>query len=380
MSVLTLPSSESLSLTVRARALVFEDPASLQLLERIGQVAPSDATVLIHGETGTGKEIVARHVHNLSSRRNRPFVAINCSAFPESLVEAELFGHERGAFAGATGAKEGWFEAAQGGTLFLDEIGDLPLRVQVKLLRVLQEREVVRIGSRQPTPIDVRLIAASNVELQEAVAAGRFREDLYYRLAVAPLTILPLRQRTGDILPLAQHFLAVFRQKLRTDVVGLTPDAVERLRGYPWPGNIRELENVIHHALLVCRGSEITVADLRLAAPAALSVAANPTNQGGTSAWDALETALVALYEQSPPDLHARIEAAVVRSAYRFCHHNQMEAARLLDVTRNVLRARLIDAGDLRAPASKAARAQRRLQARTTADVIPIGSRLASPS
>jgi sigma-54-specific transcriptional regulator len=182
MPVLTLPDAAARSLTVRAKALVFHDPRSQALLQRIRQLAPSDATVLIVGETGTGKEIVARHVHQLSARAPQPFVAVNCGAFSETLVESELFGHERGAFTGATASKPGWFEAAQGGTLFLDEIGDLPPAVQVKLLRVLQEREVVRLGSRQPVPIDVRLLAATNVDLQQAVLAGRFREDLYYRL------------------------------------------------------------------------------------------------------------------------------------------------------------------------------------------------------
>jgi aliphatic sulfonates family ABC transporter substrate-binding protein len=349
MPVLTLPSSDALSLTVRAKAAVFEDALSRALLERIGQVAPSEATVLIQGETGTGKEIVARHVHALSGRRAQPFVPINCGAFPESLIEAELFGHERGAFTGATQGKEGWFEAAEGGTLFLDEIGDLPLRVQVKLLRVLQEREVVRLGSRQPTPIDVRLIAASHVDLREAVTAGRFREDLYYRLAVATLEIRPLRERPGDVLALAQHFIEVYRSKLGVPAVELAPDAIAALLAYPWPGNIRELENVVHHALLVC-GQPITARDLRLATPPPVpdpQITAAPAD-ADRSPWQLLDRALLALYQQNPADLHARLEEAIFRSAYQFCHRNQMETARLLNVTRNVLRARLINAGELR--------------------------------
>jgi hypothetical protein len=184
------------------------------LLAHLQQVAPSEASVLIIGETGTGKELVARHIHNLSARRNRPFVAVNCGAFSESLVEAELFGHEKGAFTGALSAKAGWFEEADGGTLFLDEIGDLPMAIQVKLLRVLQEREVVRLGSRKSIPIDVRVLAATNVQLEKAINAGHFREDLYYRLNVVSLELSPLRERPGDILPLTRHFIEAYSQRL----------------------------------------------------------------------------------------------------------------------------------------------------------------------
>jgi transcriptional regulator of acetoin/glycerol metabolism len=184
------------------------------LARPLQQVAPSEASVLIIGETGTGKELVARHIHNLSARRNRPFVAVNCGAFSESLVEAELFGHEKGAFTGALSAKAGWFEEADGGTLFLDEIGDLPMAIQVKLLRVLQEREVVRLGSRKSIPIDVRVLAATNVQLEKAINAGHFREDLYYRLDVVSLELSPLRERPGDILPLTRHFIDAYSQRL----------------------------------------------------------------------------------------------------------------------------------------------------------------------
>ena len=185
-----------------AAAQVFEDPRSRALLGHIRQVAPSEASVLIIGDTGTGKELVARQIHDLSARRAAPFVAVNCGAFSESLFEAELFGHEKGAFTGAHCAKTGWFEAANGGTLFLDEIGDLPMALQVKLLRVLQEREVVRLGSRKSQPIDVRVLAATNVHLEKAINAGHFREDLFYRLNVVTLPLSPLRERPGDILPL----------------------------------------------------------------------------------------------------------------------------------------------------------------------------------
>ena len=235
MTILTLPNVEGRSLTVRAKALVFEDERSRALLRRLEQVAPSHATVLVIGETGTGKEIVARHIHELSPRARGPFVAVNCGAFSETLVESELFGHEKGAFTGAVGTKPGWFEAADGGTLFLDEIGDLPAAVQVKLLRVLQEREVVRVGSRQPIPIDVRLVAATNVKLEQAVAEGRFREDLYYRLRVAVLELPSLRERPGDILPLAGFFLQQYRHRLQIAEVRMTGESERRLLAIAGP-------------------------------------------------------------------------------------------------------------------------------------------------
>ena len=197
---------------------------------------------------------MARHLHALSPRKNGPFAAINCGAFSETLVESELFGHERGSFTGAAVSKPGWFESANGGTLFLDEIGDLPQSTQVKLLRVLQEREIVRVGSRKPTPIDVRLIAATNVNLEDAVKAGRFREDLFYRINVVPIQLAPLRNRPGDILPLTKHFISSYKNRLHTKEPDLPTETIRLLLNYPWPGNIRELENVIHRALLVSDG------------------------------------------------------------------------------------------------------------------------------
>lgn len=199
--VLSFSEPRSLTLSVRASALVFEDPVSRQLLKQIERIAPSDATVLIVGETGTGKELVARHIHALSARRNGPFGALNCAALTESLIESELFGHEKGAFTGALSSKDGWFESANNGTLFLDEIGDLPLGLQAKLLRVLQEREVVKVGARRATPVNVRVIGATNVNLEEAVEAGRFRADLYYRFNVATVQLVPLRDRPGISCP-----------------------------------------------------------------------------------------------------------------------------------------------------------------------------------
>jgi len=364
MPVLTLPQGEKLSLSVRAKALVFEDPKSRALLSRIQQVAPSSATVLIAGETGTGKEIVARHIHQLSNRAHRPFVAVNCGAFSESLIESDLFGHEKGAFTGAAIGKAGWFEEADGGTLFLDEIGDLPLTAQVKLLRVLQEHEVVRLGSRHPVPVDVRLIAATNVRLEEAVAAGHFREDLFYRLAVAKVSVDALRDRAGDILPLAHYFLAVYASRLGTGgsagVPTLTAAAERCLLAHPWMGNIRELENAIHHALLVCRGGQITPEDLPLitmpprrstGAHATLSapppVEAPPPATPVLDPRDKLRSALRELYDEGAPGLWSDIEEMVMLTAYEHSRENQLRTARLLGVSRNVVRARLLQFGAL---------------------------------
>src|ERR1700754_1332229 len=261
--ILTLPDSHTAPLTIRAKALVFHDPQSRLLLDHVERLARSDATVLVTGETGTGKELIARHIH-ATSGRGGPFVAVNCGAFSETLIDAELFGHEAGAFTGASHARAGWFEAANGGTLFLDEIGDLPMSLQVKLLRVLQERQVVRLGSRRTIPLDVRLVAATNIDLARAVAAQHFRADLYYRLSVAGVRLPALHERQADILPLAEHFVGVYCNRLGIRSVPLSAEAVDALRRYSWPGNIRELENVIHYALIVCAGDEIHPADLKL--------------------------------------------------------------------------------------------------------------------
>lgn len=357
--LLTLPNAGALS--IRAKALVFEDPGSAALLKRVEQVAPTDATVLIIGETGTGKELLARHVHQ-SSRRRGPFVAVNCGAFSESLIDTELFGHESGAFTGATHAREGWFEAANGGTLFLDEIGDLSLGLQVKLLRVLQERQVVRLGSRKPISLDVRLIAATNVDLRDAVAAGHFRADLFYRLSVATLELRPLYERPGDILPLAHHFLTRYAERLGIAGANLAPAAEQALLTHDWPGNIRELENVIHYALIVAPSSTLQATDLQAihrsvrsaprSAPASLCAAMSQTlTEVAPRRTEALRAVLLQCMNSADPDLYDQVEATLVTTAHEFCAGNQVHTARLLGVTRNVLRTllkrhRMLDAGN----------------------------------
>jgi sigma-54-specific transcriptional regulator len=339
--LLTFPDPQKISLSIRASALIFADPESEKLLSLIERVAPSNATVYIKGETGTGKELVARHIHALSPRRNGPFAAINCGAFSESLVESELFGYERGAFTGAVGNKIGWFESANGGTLFLDEIGDLPLSTQVKLLRVLQEREIVRIGSRTPTPIDVRLIAATNVNLEEAVQAGRFREDLYYRINVVPVQLAPLRERQGDILPLVEHFIDIYKDRLHTQAPQLHPDTIRLLLEYAWPGNIRELENTVHRALLVCDGNVLKPSHLNL--PLIKKVASHQPEAANQSEPDAiqLEDVFARLFEQGHPELHEHIQRKLILQAYEHSRLNQVQAAKLLGISRNVLRTQL---------------------------------------
>ncbi len=344
MQLLTLPPHPALATSIRATAQVFEDPKSKALLAHLKQVAPSDASVLIIGETGTGKELVARHIHSLSERRDQPFVAVNCGAFSESLVEAELFGHEKGAFTGAIAAKAGWFEAANGGTLFLDEIGDLPMPIQVKLLRVLQEREVVRLGSRKSIPINVRVLAATNVQLEKAINAGHFREDLYYRLDVVNLELQPLRERAGDILPLVRHFIAAYSQRLGYGPIRITAEAEHKLSHYSWPGNIRELENVIHHTLLICRDGLIQRDDLRLSH---LRIERDDPVISDESAETLLQRAFQKLFEEQAGALHEKVEDALLRAAYRFSHCNQVHTAALLGLTRNVTRSHLIRIGEL---------------------------------
>ncbi|WP_095139367.1 sigma-54 dependent transcriptional regulator [Pseudomonas sp. Irchel s3a10] len=240
------------------------EPASAQLLELAARVARSDSTVLISGESGTGKEVLARYIHQHSHRANQPFIAINCAAIPDNMLEATLFGHEKGSFTGAIAAQAGKFEQADGGTILLDEISEMPLGLQAKLLRVLQEREVERVGARKPITLDIRVVATTNRDLAGEVAAGRFREDLFYRLSVFPLAWRPLRERTADILPLAERLLNKHVNKMKHAAAKLSPQAQACLTGYPWPGNVRELDNAIQRALILQQGGLIQPQDFCL--------------------------------------------------------------------------------------------------------------------
>lgn len=250
--------------SAEAGAVIAQDAVSRELMALAERVAASHSTVLISGESGCGKEVMARFIHNHSPRNKQVFVAINCAAIPDNLLESTLFGYEKGAFTGAQTAQSGKFEQANGGTLLLDEISEMPLQLQAKLLRVLQEREVERIGGKKPIALDVRVLATSNRDMQAEVAAGRFREDLYYRLNVFPLRIAPLRERVQDILPLAQHLLGELAQITGRHGLSLSKQAEERLTVYTWPGNIRELENVIQRAMIIAPGNVIEAAHLYL--------------------------------------------------------------------------------------------------------------------
>ncbi len=260
----------------RAGAMIGTSPALARVRELIGRVAPTDATVLIEGETGTGKELAARAIHDASRRRDRALIVVNCAALPGELVESELFGHEKGAFTGAVAQRRGRFELADGGTVFLDEIGELPLAAQAKLLRVLQEGEFERVGAARSLRVDVRVIAATNRDLRAEVAAGRFRQDLYYRLNVVPIHLPPLRERRDDIEPLVRHFAQAAARRLGRPLDGIAPRFIAAARAYDWPGNIRELENLVERALIVSPASTLDASDLlapagRPAAPPAVA-------------------------------------------------------------------------------------------------------------
>ncbi|MEB2284357.1 MAG: nitrogen regulation protein NR(I) [Polyangiaceae bacterium UTPRO1] len=321
--------------------LIGTSPAMQDIFKTIGRLASSDATILIEGESGTGKELIARAIHAHSPRWSGPFIALNCAALPRDLLESELFGHERGAFTGANERRIGRFEAAGGGTLFLDEIGDMPLDLQVKLLRVLQEREFSRVGSTTTIATDARMIAATNQILERAVRDGRFREDLYFRLKVVPIVVPPLRERRGDIPQLIRHFLAKANAEMGTDINSITPEAEALLVRHPWPGNVRELENMLVRAAVLAPGETLTEADLQL------PEAAPPPALAGSLA-ETLHSAVAALVNdpnRPGKDLHAAVVAAVERPLLEFVlaqtGGNQLRAADLLGINRNTLRKKL---------------------------------------
>ena len=297
-----------------------------EIFATIERVAPTRATVLLAGESGVGKDLIARAIHFHSPRRDRPLVKINCTAIPENLMESELFGYEKGAFTGAVTSKPGKFEQADTGTVFLDEIGDVPGPIQVKLLRILQEREFERLGSNVTRHTDVRIIAATNQDLRAALEQGTFREDLYYRLNVVPLNIPPLRDRKQDIPFLANHFIRKLAADSGSAVESITDAAMERLMAYHWPGNVRELENVIERSLVLCRGSQLDAGDVLLES------APRPRSQNGQHFLP--EGLTLDQYEQE-----------LIREALRRADGNKSHAARLLGLTRNALRYRLTQMG-----------------------------------
>ncbi|KAB0548733.1 sigma-54-dependent Fis family transcriptional regulator [Pseudomonas argentinensis] len=324
---------------------VAREPASLQLLELAARVARSDSTVLITGESGTGKEVLARYLHQQSPRSSGPFVAINCAAIPDNMLEATLFGHEKGAFTGAVASAPGKFELAEGGTILLDEISEMPLALQAKLLRVLQEREVERVGARKPIRLDIRVLATSNRDLAAEVAAGRFREDLFYRLSVFPLAWRPLRERPADILPLAERLLAKYVKKMNLAPLRLSVQAVACLTGHAWPGNVRELDNAIQRAVILQQNGVIEPHDLCLTAPigfAQLSQAPQAVVPG--VAMPAVPDAIVADGALGE-DLRRR-EYQVIIDILRAERGRRKEAAERLGISPRTLRYKLAQMRD----------------------------------
>jgi DNA-binding NtrC family response regulator len=309
--------------------IIGRSPLMREIFHTVERVAPTRATVLLAGESGVGKDMIARAIHQHSPRKNHAFVKINCTALPENLMESELFGYEKGAFTGATTSKPGRFEQADKGTAFLDEIGDVPPHIQVKLLRILQERQFERLGSNVTRNVDVRVVAATNVDLRAALEQGRFREDLYYRLNVVPINVPSLRERKEDIPFLAMHFVRKLAPEVGATAQEISPAAVDRLVAHSWPGNVRELENTIERSLVLASGDVLEPADIRIEAP---------RNGPGTS-----------VNPQQPllPDGETleHWEQLMIREALRRANGNKSQAARILGLTRNALRYRLSQMG-----------------------------------
>jgi len=316
---------ETLGEQFKREKIVGSSPAMVRLLETVAQIAPSEATVLITGESGTGKELIAGAIHFNSRRKDGPFIKVNCAALTETLLESELFGHEKGAFTGAYRRKEGQFKMADGGTLFLDEVSEMPLSMQVKLLRVLQEREFTRVGGEETIKVDVRLVAATNKDLAKEIETGRFREDLYYRLNVVTLEVPPLRQRTEDIPLLAQHFLAHFSMKNRRELKGFTPQAMDKMLRYPWPGNVRELMNAVERAVVLSRSEYIDVTDL-------------PFSIQDHEGEEASSTDTIIASSGMPLE---EVEKRTILKTLEATRGNKSEAARRLGITRKTLHKKL---------------------------------------
>jgi two-component system response regulator HydG len=316
---------ESLGLGFDTGDIIGQSSAMLELLETVALVAPTEATVLITGESGTGKELIASAVHLNSPRRERPFIKLNCAAITETLLESELFGHEKGSFTGADRRKEGRFRLAHGGSIFLDEISEMSVAMQAKLLRVLQDKEIQRVGGEEVLKVDVRVMAASNRDLKEEIEAGRFREDLFYRLNVVTLSVPTLRERREDIPLLAQHFLETFAEKNLKPIKGFTPHAMDSLVRYNWPGNVRELMNALERSVILCRGDYISEVDF----PFSVREAAEQEPDGLTAA-------------QLPADLPLEeVEKVTILKTLESAGGNKSETARRLGITRRTLHKKL---------------------------------------
>jgi Nif-specific regulatory protein len=330
-------------------AIVGDASALREVLAKVEQVAPTASTVLLRGETGTGKELVAHAIHINSPRESGPFVRVNCAALAPGVLESELFGHEKGAFTGAIARRAGRFELADGGTLFLDEVGDLPMEVQIKLLRTLQEREFERVGGAETIKVDVRVVSATNRNLETMISDGKFREDLYYRLNVFPIHLPPLRDRIEDLPRLVDHFIAKFTRLAGKSVRSCAPEAIAMMQGYAWPGNVRELENVVERAIIVARSNEITAADLDFgrraqSVPVTASSAAPPASPAFTPPSGTVAPGLGAAGANAAKPLTARLldeEKREIMAAIDRCGGNIAGAARTLGVNRSTLYYRL---------------------------------------
>ncbi len=314
-----------------------------EIYKMIGQVAPSDITALLRGESGTGKELIARAIYHHSLRSNQPFLPVNCAAIPDTLLESELFGHEKGSFTGATSRRIGKLEQCQGGTVFLDEIGDMSLSTQAKLLRVLQEKSFERLGGTETIKVDIRFIVATNKDLEDAISTGKFREDLYYRLNVVSITIPPLRERKEDIRDMVSYFLKRFNRELKRGTVGITPSAMEKINSYEWPGNVRQLENVLKRAMVLCQGEWILEDQLLFEKGWEKREA-----EEGLSKKN-VEDLLDALFEElsnAPAtsqdlDMISNLERGLILRALQKTKGNQLKAAMLLGIHRSTLRGKM---------------------------------------
>ena len=323
--------------------IVGSSPKMHEIYKMIGQVAPSDVTVLIRGESGTGKELIARAIYHHSLRSNQPFLPVNCAAIPDTLLESELFGHEKGAFTGASARRIGKLEQCQGGTIFLDEIGDMTLSTQAKLLRVLQEKSFERLGGMETIKVDIRPIVATNKNLEEAISNGRFREDLYYRLNVVSITIPPLRERKEDIPELVSYFLKKFNRELKKGVVGITPSVMEKITSYGWPGNVRQLENVLKRAMVLCQGEWILEDQLLF------EKGWEKREVEEEMSKENVEDLLNSLFEELSKtttisqdlDMISILERGLILRALQKTGGNQLKAALLLGIHRSTLRGKM---------------------------------------
>jgi nitrogen regulation protein NR(I) len=322
--------------------IIGSSPKMQEIYKIVGQIAPSDVTVLLRGESGTGKELFARAVYQHSSRSNQPFLPVNCAAIPDTLLESELFGHEKGAFTGASSRRIGKLEQCHGGTIFLDEIGDMSLSTQAKLLRVLQEKSFERLGGMETIKVDIRFIVATNKDLEEAILSGKFREDLYYRLNVVSIQIPPLQERKEDIPELASYFIKKFNRELKKGIAGITPTAMEKILSYGWPGNVRQLENALKRAMVLCQGEWILEDQL-------LFEKGWERREAGDLAKKPIEDILDILFEELSKtpvpsqdlDMISILERGLILRALQKTKGNQVQAALLLGINRSTLRSKM---------------------------------------